>query len=71
MLPKEQIEKILDAARVAPSAKTDSRGNFLSMVVTEKKKILSEMRKGIKRELKEPLFKESKRLLPMQTIRFA
>ena len=32
MLPKEQIEKILDAA------KTDSRGNFLSMVVRKRKR---------------------------------
>lgn len=64
MLPKEQIEKILDAARVAPSGKNRQPWKFLVYGGEEKKKILSEMRKGIKRELKEPLFKESKRLLP-------
>lgn len=44
--------------------KTDSRGNFLYMADEEKKEILKKMRAGIKRELKEPLFKDSKRLLP-------
>lgn len=64
MLPKEQIEKILDVARVAPSGKNRQPWKFFVYGGEEKKKILSEMRKGIKRELKEPLFKESKRLLP-------
>lgn len=64
MIEKEIIEKILDAARVAPSGKNRQPWKFLVYGGEEKKKILSEMRKGIKRELKEPLFKNSKRLLP-------
>ena len=60
----EVLEKILDAARVHHPVKTDSRGNFLYMVVKKRKKFLKKMRAGIKRELKEPLFKDSKRLLP-------
>lgn len=64
MLEKEKIEKILDAARVAPSGKNRQPWKFIVYGGEEKKNILSEMRKGIKRELKEPLFKDSKRLLP-------
>lgn len=64
MLEKEKIEKILDAARVAPSGKNRQPWKFIVYGGEEKKNILSEMRKGIKRELKEPLFKDSKKLLP-------
>ena len=52
MLPKEQIEKILDVARVAPSGKNRQPWKFLVYGGEEKKKILSEMRRnkeGIKR----------------------
>lgn len=58
------LEKILDAARVAPSGKNRQPWKFLVYGGEEKKEILAMMRKGIKRELKEPLFKDSKRLLP-------
>ncbi|MBU5478083.1 nitroreductase family protein [Eubacterium sp. MSJ-13] len=58
------LEKILDAARVAPSGKNRQPWKFLVYGGDEKKEILAMMRKGIKRELKEPLFKDSKRLLP-------
>ena len=64
MLEKEKIEKIIDAARVAPSGKNRQPWKFIVYGGEEKKNILSEMRKGIKRELKEPLFKDSKKLLP-------
>lgn len=58
------LEKILDAARVAPSGKNRQPWKFLVYGGEEKKEILAMMRKGIKRELREPLFKDSKRLLP-------
>lgn len=58
------VEKILDAARVAPSGKNRQPWKFLVYGGTKKKEILIEMRKGIKRELKEPVFKDSKKLLP-------
>lgn len=64
MLEKEKIEKIIDVARVAPSGKNRQPWKFIVYGGEEKKNILSEMRKGIKRELKEPLFKDSKKLLP-------
>lgn len=60
----EILEKILDAARVAPSGKNRQPWRFLVYGGEEKKEILKKMRAGIKRELKEPLFKDSKRLLP-------
>ena len=60
----EVLEKILDAARVAPSGKNRQPWKFLVYGGEEKKEILKKMRAGIKRELKEPLFKDSKRLLP-------
>lgn len=60
----EILEKILDAARVAPSGKNRQPWKFLVYSGEEKKEILKVMRAGIKRELKEPLFKDSKRLLP-------
>ena len=60
----EILEKILDAARVAPSGKNRQPWKFLVYGGEEKKEILKKMRAGIKRELKEPLFKDSKRLLP-------
>lgn len=63
-IPDEILEKILDAARVAPSGKNRQPWKFLVYGGEEKKEILKVMRKGIKRELKEPLFKDSKRLLP-------
>ena len=60
----EILEKIFDAARVAPSGKNRQPWKFLVYGGEEKKEILKKMRAGIKRELKEPLFKDSKRLLP-------
>lgn len=64
MLPKEKIEKILDAARVAPSGKNRQPWKFIVYGGEKKKEILKVMRAGIKQELKEPLFKNSERLLP-------
>lgn len=58
------VEKILDAARVAPSGKNRQPWKFIVYGGEEKREILNEMRRGIKRELKEPVFKASKRLLP-------
>ena len=58
------VEKILDAARVAPSGKNRQPWKFIVYGGEKKREILNEMRKGIKRELKEPVFKASKRLLP-------
>ena len=53
MLPKEQIEKILDAARVATVRQNRQPWKFFVYGGEEKEKILSEMRKrnkeGIKR----------------------
>ena len=55
----EILEKILDAARVAPSGKNRQPWKFLVYGGEEKKEILKKMRAGIKRELKEPLFKHA------------
>ena len=60
----KKIEKILDAARVAPSGKNRQPWKFIVYGGEKKSDILKEMRKGIKRELKAPVFKDSKRLLP-------
>ena len=35
-VPKEMIEQVIDAARMAPSARTDSRGNILCLVVSKR-----------------------------------
>ena len=61
---KEILEHIIYSATLAPSAKNRQPWKFLVYGGEEKKEILKKMRAGIKRELKEPLFKDSKRLLP-------
>ena len=64
MIESDKLERILDAARVAPSGKNRQPWKFLVYSGEKKKEILNEMRKGIKHELKEPVFKNSKNLLP-------
>lgn len=58
-ISKETLESIIDAGRVAPSAKNRQPWQCLVFGGEEKAKVLSEMEKGIEREENSPLLPRS------------
>ena len=63
-VPRELIESIVDAGRLAPSAKNRQPWKYIVFTGDSKKELLDEMERGITREEKNPLLPDSKQGIP-------
>ena len=64
-VPKEMIEQVIDAARMAPSAKNRQPWKYIVFGGEQKKELLTQMEIGIKREESEEAFlQNSKQGIP-------
>lgn len=61
---KELIERVIDAGRLAPSAKNRQPWKYIVFTGESKRELLDEMERGIAREEEHPLLPDSKQGIP-------